>query len=124
MLSSIVAVHGDDKGLMFPFKIAPQQVVIVPIKLDKTLLKKCDQIRDGLCDNDIRAFVDASDQTPGWKYNQWEMRGVPIRIELGPKEVREKALTVVRRDDGKVIHHKRWDNNQISKESDSPTLNI
>ena len=98
MFSSVVALHGDDKGLVFPFKIAPMQVAIIPIGGTE---KEAYGLQKELMEAGIRVIVDASDNTPGWKFNQWEMKGVPIRIELGPKEVKEGRLTLVRRDTGK-----------------------
>ncbi len=97
MVSSIVAIHGDDKGLRFPFNIAPMQAVIIPIGGAK---KEAESLRNHLAAEGLRAMVDASDSTPGWKFNQWEMKGVPIRIELGPKELKEGVVTLARRDMG------------------------
>jgi prolyl-tRNA synthetase len=100
MMSSIVALHGDDKGLKFPFKIAPMQIVIIPIKGAE---KEAYKMQRQLMDAGLRVAVDASDATPGWKFNQWEMKGVPIRIELGPKELKEGAVTLARRDTGEKM---------------------
>jgi prolyl-tRNA synthetase len=100
MMSSIVALHGDDKGLKFPFRIAPMQVVIVPIK---GVEKEAYKLQKQLMAAGLRVTVDASDSTPGWKFNQWEMKGVPIRVELGPKELKEGAVTIARRDTGEKM---------------------
>jgi prolyl-tRNA synthetase len=100
MMSSIVALHGDDKGLRFPFKIAPMQVVIIPIKgVEKEAVK----LQKHLMDAGLRVAVDSSDSTPGWKFNQWEMKGVPVRLELGPKELKEGMVTLARRDTGEKM---------------------
>ena len=98
MLASVIATHGDDKGLMFPFKIAPVQVIIIPINENRQVLKKCGEIESSLLENGIRAKVDDSPNTPGWKFNNWEMRGVPIRLEIGPREVKNKKVTLNVRD--------------------------
>jgi prolyl-tRNA synthetase len=103
MFASVIAMHGDDKGLVFPYEIAPVQVIIIPISpagSSKPVLRKCEGIAGKLNTNGIRARVDASDNTPGWKFNQWEMKGVPIRLEIGPRELGERSVTMVRRDSG------------------------
>lgn len=101
MVASVIALHGDDKGLVFPFKIAPVQIVIIPIGNEKKVLKKCREIEEKLKDVGLRVEVDDSDKTPGWKFNEWELKGVPIRMEVGPRELERKELTVYRRDTGK-----------------------
>jgi prolyl-tRNA synthetase len=102
MIASVIALHGDDKGLRFPFSIAPLQVIIIPInpKGDKTVKAFCNDVKDTLFDAGLRADVDNSDYTPGWKFNHWELGGVPIRLEIGPREARAKSVTLVRRDSG------------------------
>jgi len=108
MMSSIIAIHGDDKGLRFPFRIAPMQVIIIPIKGCE---KDAESLRKHLAVEGIRVMVDASDSTPGWKFNQWEMKGVPIRIELGPQEVKTGIYTLKTRlhvtSDDKLLHPKQ-----------------
>jgi len=99
MMAALIAVHGDDKGLILPFELAPIQVIIIPIK--DSALKKCESIKKELEKNCIRVEIDKRDETPGWKFNDWEMKGVPIRIEIGPQEIKEKTLTLARRDNGK-----------------------
>ena len=88
--------HGDDKGLILPPKIAPIQVVIIPIYYDDVkkneILAVIEDIVAKLDSKNIRSYVDSSDQhTPGWKFNQWEMKGVPIRIEIGPKDLEKNS---------------------------------
>ena len=102
MFASVIAMHGDSKGLKFPFEIAPKQIVIVPIaaQKDKNVMKKAQELAD-LLSADYRIELDASEKSPGEKFYYWEMKGVPLRIELGPKEVKEKKLTVYRRDTNK-----------------------
>ncbi|MFC1685891.1 proline--tRNA ligase [Nanoarchaeota archaeon] len=97
IFASVIIVHGDDKGLKFPWEIAPIQVVIVPIKDDKKLLKKAEELRKNI-QNIASVEVDTTEKSPGEKFNLWEMKGVPIRIDLGFKDLEKKQLTVFRRD--------------------------
>jgi prolyl-tRNA synthetase len=101
----ILIMHfGDDKGAVLPPEIAPYQVVIVPIMFkgkEEVVLNKCKEIKKELQKHDIRAFLDDSDYSAGFKFNHWELRGVPLRIEIGPKDVADKKITYVRRFDGK-----------------------
>ncbi len=103
ILGTMIIMHGDDKGLVLPPKAAPIQVVIIPILFEKTkdkVLKKAFDIKKLL--NKHRVHLDnRQGYTPGWKYNEWELKGVPIRIELGPKDLEKKQVVVVRRDSGK-----------------------
>lgn len=103
MFASVIATHGDDSGLRFPFEIAPLQVIVVPIGLEKDgkVASKAAKICEILRGKGYRADPDLSDRKPGDKFYFWEMKGVPLRIELGPKEISEKKLTVYRRDNGK-----------------------
>jgi prolyl-tRNA synthetase len=103
LIGALVMVHGDDKGLVLPPKITPVQAVIIPIpykNVDKGLiLEKAREILNKLVENDIAAvFDDRPAYTPGWKFNEWELKGVPIRIEIGPRDVKQKQLTLARRD--------------------------
>lgn len=101
MLGVLFMMHGDDKGLVLPPKLAPHQAVIIPILFEKTkdiVLKKANELAKKL---DIRVLVDDRDYyTPGWKYNEWEFKGVPLRIELGPRDLENKQVVLVRRDTG------------------------
>ena len=91
--------HGDNRGLKVPPKLAPIQAVIVPIQMQKTgVMEKVNEIYDSLKDK-IRIKVDDRDQySPGYKYNDWEMRGVPVRIEIGPRDIENNKCVIVRRD--------------------------
>lgn len=102
IFAGVIATHGDNKGLVFPFEIAPKQIVIVPIAFqkDKKVLEKAKALEKLLQENGYRVQLDARDLMPGEKFYFWEMKGVPLRIELGPKEVHAKKLTVFRRDSG------------------------
>ncbi len=103
LIGAVIMVHGDDKGLILPPKIAPYQVVIIPIFYEenerKKVIKKAKDILKKLKENEIRAIVDERMQyTPGWKFNYWELKGVPLRIEIGPKDLKSKQITIARRD--------------------------
>ena len=102
MLGIMVAVHSDDKGLVLPPKLAPEQVVIVPILFDdsrKKVLQKAEEIRKKLKKKGLDVIVDTrQDYSPGWKFNEWELKGVPIRLELGPKDLENNKVVLVRRD--------------------------
>jgi prolyl-tRNA synthetase len=102
MMASVIALHGDDRGLRFPFEIAPLQTVIVEInpKAEKAVKDFCLSLRESLEKAGVTAEVDDSDCSPGWKFNQWEMKGVPIRLEAGPREAAAGRVTLVRRDTG------------------------
>jgi len=102
LIGGMIMTHGDDKGLVLPPKVAPIQVVIIPIyysKEDKeNVLQKACQIKDSLSNNDIRIHLDDREQlTPGFKFNDWEMRGIPIRIEIGPKDIAKNQIVLARR---------------------------
>ena len=101
----MIMVHGDDKGLVLPPKVAPIQVEIIPIyhsdEEREIIIEKSRDIKENLERDSIRVHLDDRDQvTPGFKFNDWEMKGVPIRIELGPKDLERSQLVLVRRDDG------------------------
>lgn len=103
IIGAMVMVHGDDKGLILPPKVAPIQVVIVPIPYKEvdaeTILTKAREIHEKLQKKGVLVvFDDRTEYTPGWKFNEWELKGVPIRIEIGPKDVKKKQLTLARRD--------------------------
>src|SRR5580700_6679294 len=110
-IGAIIMVHGDDQGLVLPPKLAPYQVVIVPIyktEEEKTSVQGVARtLKEGLIKADIRVTLDERDgPSPGWKFNDWEMRGVPLRVELGPKDVAKQSAVLARRDrpgrEGKV----------------------
>lgn len=96
LLGAVIGIHGDDMGLVLPADIAPVQVVIVPIPSQTTdTTAYGDEIRNTLKNESIRCLVDSRDgYTPGWKYNYWEMKGVPVRIEIGEREVGSKSITI------------------------------
>src|SRR5688572_9604381 len=102
MIGAVIMAHGDDGGLILPPKVAPYQVVIVPIprgNWKETVLPKAESIRDALVAQGVRVMLDAREsQTPGWKFNEWEMRGVPLRMEIGPKDLEKSQVVLARRD--------------------------
>jgi prolyl-tRNA synthetase len=103
MIGAVIMTHGDDGGLILPPRIAPYQVVIVPIiskpKFKETVLPKAREIRDELVARGVRVMLDDRDtQTPGWKFNEWELRGVPLRLEIGPKDLEKSQVVLARRD--------------------------
>jgi prolyl-tRNA synthetase len=103
MIGAVIMTHGDDGGLILPPRIAPHQVVMVPIiskpKFRETVLPKAEEIRKELLARGIRVHLDDRDsQTPGWKFNEWELRGVPLRLEIGPKDIEKSQVVLARRD--------------------------
>ncbi|HZM96170.1 MAG TPA: proline--tRNA ligase [Vicinamibacterales bacterium] len=102
MIGGVIMTHGDDGGLILPPRIAPYQVVIVPIPRGnwrESVLPRAQAIRDELVANGVRVMLDDRDtQTPGWKYNEWELRGVPLRLEIGPKDIEKSQVMLARRD--------------------------
>ncbi len=99
IIGGIIMTHGDDSGLVLPPAVAPIQVVIVPIQMQKAgVLDKANEIYETLKNAGIRVKLDDSDQSPGWKFSEYEMKGVPLRIEIGPRDVAENKCVIVRRD--------------------------
>src|SRR5207245_2987979 len=103
---TIIMAHRDDKALALPPRVAPTQVVFVPIHYKESdkeiILQTAHHIADGLGKHSIRTYIDDREQyTPGWKYHEWEMKGVPLRVEIGPRDMESKQVMLVRRDTGK-----------------------
>ena len=101
IFASVIITHGDNKGLKFPWKIAPLQVIIVPLaqEKDKQVLKQAEKIKQELENCNISAEIDAdTEKRPGEKFYFWEMKGVPLRIEVGKREIEAKEFSVFRRD--------------------------
>ena len=98
LIGAVIMVHGDDSGLVLPPKIAPIQVAIVPVAQHKPgVLEKAAELRDRLAEK-YRVKLDDSDNSPGWKFAQYEMQGVPLRVEIGPKDMENNQCVLVRRD--------------------------
>ena len=102
LIGGVIMIHGDDSGLVLPPHIAPYQVVIVPIprgNWKETVLPKAQAIRDELVRLGVRVKLDDSEEnSPGWKFSEWELRGVPLRLEIGPKDLEKSQVFSARRD--------------------------
>jgi prolyl-tRNA synthetase len=103
LIGAVIMVHGDDKGLVLPPKVAPVQVVIVPIPFkgaDPALISaKAKEVYAALKEKGVAVVLDDREEyTPGWKFNQWELKGVPVRIEIGPRDLKQQQVTMARRD--------------------------
>ena len=106
LIGALIMVHGDDKGLVLPPQVSPIQIVIVPIYYSESdkehIIKKSKEIEQILSKKKIRVHIDARDEfTPGYKFHDWEMKGVPLRIEIGPKDLVKGKIVLVRRDNQK-----------------------
>ena len=101
LVGGVIMTHGDDSGLVLPPHVAPFQVVIVPIGRDnwrETVLPRAKEIHAEVAAAGIRVTLDERDERPGWKFSEWELRGVPLRVEIGPKDIEKAAVLVARRD--------------------------
>ncbi len=98
LIGGLIMTHGDDEGLILPPDVAPYQVVIIPVASHKEgVLEKAYELKKRLSAI-ARVHLDDSDQSPGWKFSEWEMRGVPLRLEIGPKDIEKEQCVLVRRD--------------------------
>jgi prolyl-tRNA synthetase len=102
LIGGVIMTHGDDSGLILPPRVAPHQVVIVPISRgnwQETVLPRAREIQAELARHDVRVLLDDREAyTPGWKFSEWELRGVPLRLEIGPKDIEKSQVLLVRRD--------------------------
>ena len=99
LIGAVIMTHGDERGLVLPPVVAPIQVVIVPIASRKAgVIEACEVLKANLEGAGIRVTLDNSDNSPGWKFNEWEMKGVPLRIELGPRDIEAGKMLCARRD--------------------------
>ncbi len=104
MIGGIIMTHGDNRGLVLPPAIAPIQVIIIPVAMHKEgVLEKSEEVLKKL-KSVCRVKIDKSDRSPGWKFAEYEMRGVPIRLEIGPKDIEKNQCVIVRRDNLEKIH--------------------
>lgn len=102
IIGAVIMVHGDNSGLVLPPAIAPVQVIIVPIAMQKGgVVEKANELKDRL--SNFRVKVDDSDKSPGWKFSEYEMKGVPIRLEVGPKDIEKNQVVLARRDSGEKV---------------------
>ena len=116
LIGAIIMVHGDDNGLVLPPFVAPIQTVIIPIRgQDPLVQEKVAEINSALKTAGIRVKVDNSDKTPGWKFSEYEMKGVPLRIEVGPRDLANGVVTIAKRNDGAKI--------QVAVEDVTKTVN-
>ena len=135
--AAIFGIHGDDNGLILPFDLAPLQIVIIPVLFSKKktendkVLKKCYKIKEDIEKLGYKVKVDDSDNNPGWKYHNWELHGVPLRLEIGPREVKAGKATLVKRTERKkfevkikdlekeIKKHSKALDNEIQKRADN-----
>ena len=99
LIGAVIMTHGDARGLVLPPVVAPTQVVIVPIAARKPGVNEaCEELRAELAAAGVRVVLDNTDNSPGWKFNEWEMKGVPLRIEMGPRDIEAGKMLFARRD--------------------------
>ncbi|MFA6739386.1 MAG: His/Gly/Thr/Pro-type tRNA ligase C-terminal domain-containing protein, partial [Bacilli bacterium] len=105
LLGAIIMVHGDDEGLVLPPRVAPIQVVIIPIQMAKpNVMETARKMEASLASTGLRVVLDDSDRTPGWKYSEYEMKGIPIRLEIGPRDAEQQhCVAVMRHNREKII---------------------
>ncbi len=103
LLGGLIMVHSDNSGLVLPPKIAPNQIVIIPIRTKtEGVIEKALEVKEALSKN-FRVIADTSDKSPGWKFSEYEMKGIPLRLELGPKDIEQNQCVISRRDTGEKI---------------------
>jgi len=111
LIGSLIMVHGDDNGLVLPPLVAPIQIVIVPIQMNKEgVLEHARALADELSAAGYRVHLDASDQTPGWKFAEYEMKGVPLRLEVGPRDIQNGIVVASTRHDHKKAN---WNRSEV-----------
>lgn len=99
MIGAIIMAHGDERGLVLPPKVAPIEVVIIPVAAHKGgVMEKVKEIEAALLNAGVRVKVDDREASPGWKFNEWEMKGVPVRLEIGPRDIENGKMAYMRRD--------------------------
>jgi len=113
LIGAVILTHGDDKGLRLPPQIAPIQLVIVPITRNKDQANEIkmylEPLSRSLKEAGIRTYEDWTNNSPGFKYNEWEMKGVPLRMEIGPRDIKDNKVVLVRRDNGEKLFIKKND---------------
>jgi prolyl-tRNA synthetase len=103
-IGGLIMTHGDNNGLVLPPKIAPTQVVVIPIASHKPgVTEKAEELYNRLKASGVRAKIDVSEQSPGWKFAEYEMKGIPLRIEIGPRDIENNQCMAARRDNGEKI---------------------
>lgn len=117
LIGAVIMVHGDDSGLVLPPRIAPTQVMVIPIQQQKEgVLDQANEVKEALVKAGIKAGLDDTDKSPGWKFSEQEMRGIPVRVELGPKDIAAGKCVLVRRDTREKIECALEDVAQTVKE--------
>lgn len=100
LIGALIMVHGDDNGLVLPPRVAPTQVIIVPIRPNDEVMAKTEFIKKQLEQRNIRVEIDNSDKSPGYRFSEAEVRGIPLRIEIGPRDLENNEVVVAKRNDG------------------------
>jgi prolyl-tRNA synthetase len=104
LLGAIIMVHGDNNGLVIPPKVAPTQVVVIPVAANKPgVIPEARKIYDQIKATGLRVKIDDSDKSAGWKFSEYEMKGVPLRVEIGPRDIEKGQVTVAKRNTGEKI---------------------
>lgn len=103
MIGALIMVHSDDNGLVLPPRIAPRQVVIIPIGRDENVLQFAHKINEELHKNNVASYIDDSEKSPGFKFAEAEVNGIPVRIEIGPRDLENNKITFARRDTSEKI---------------------
>ena len=104
LIGGIIMTHGDDNGLVLPPRIAPVQVIVIPVAQHKEgVIDAAQNLLSRLQAAGLRAKIDVSEQSPGWKFAEYEMRGVPLRVEIGPKDMEKEQCCIARRDTGEKV---------------------
>lgn len=99
LIGAVIMAHGDQRGLVLPPKVAPIQAVVIPVAAHKGgVIEKCKEVETALKNAGIRVKTDLREMSPGWKFNEWEMKGVPVRIEIGPRDIEAGHAVIMRRD--------------------------
>lgn len=108
LLGAIIMVHGDDNGLVLPPYVAPIQAVVIPVAQQKPgVIPAARELEKVLKEAGVRIYLDESDKTPGWKYSEYEMKGVPVRVEIGPRDIENGVVTLAKRNTGEKITVKK-----------------
>ena len=108
LIGAIIMVHGDDNGLVLPPYVAPTQVVVIPVAQQKPgVIPAARELYKEIADAGYRVKIDESDKTPGWKFAEYEMKGIPLRVEIGPRDIENGNVTIAKRNDGQKITVKR-----------------
>ena len=104
LIGAVIMVHGDDEGLVLPPRLAPIQVVVIPVQNQKdVVINHIPKVEEILKETNLRYKIDNSDRRPGWKFSEYEMKGVPLRIEFGPRDIKEDHVIVVKRNTRKKL---------------------